>query len=629
MKIITFILLLFTLGANWSQDSFQDVLTNHKGSVTINYKTAFNFINEENGVLKGVEFEILEDFYKWVELKYDVEIKREYQPVKSFSDLYQSIKFPESNGVFGVCSFSITKERLKEVKFSPAYLPDIEVMVSSSDLPILKDSSEFSAKFGNAKAITVKGSTFEEDVVSLKTLLTDIPIEYVSNTEEVVTTVQHQMNCYGFVELPIYFDLYQKGVKLNRQNLFLVQREGYGIIYPLESDWNEPLWEYFQEDNTKKKHQEILAKYFGSELVKFISEIQGSTDEQKNVLLLTKENELESLVADNLKLSLENEKLDNEKTKAERKILESKEETLEWLIIFGVISFLVILAIVMYAYYLKTKDHKVILAQKLEVEKQKDIVVEKHRLITDSIHYAKTIQNAMLQGENHVNKNLPDHFVFFQPKDVVSGDFYWSKIVDGYCYFASVDCTGHGVPGGFMSVLGISLLNDILFDHYLLTPAEILDKLDQRVIEELDQSDKEGSSKDGMDISLSRINLKTLELVWSGAHNPLYIFRNGELIELKPNKQPIGYYEYGKPFDNKNLQLQKGDMIYSSTDGYPDQFGGVKGKKLKSSGFKNLLSKIQLLSTKEQKKYLERHFMEWKGENEQVDDACVIGMRIG
>lgn len=440
--------------------------------------------------------------------------------------------------------------------------------------------------------------------------------------------IQSNNNCFGYVELPNYFNLYQQGIKLNRQNLFLVQREGYGIIYPLGSDWNEPMWQYFQDENNRKKVQQILQKYFGLELIQFISEIQSSTDEQKNLLLLTKENELESLLAENLKLSLENEKLDNEKSKAERDVLENYEKTLEWLIILGIISFVIILSLVIYAYYVKNKDHKVISKQKKEVELQKDIVVEKHRLITSSIHYAKTIQNAMLQGEEHVNKQLPDHFVFFRPKDVVSGDFYWSKIVGDYCYFAAVDCTGHGVPGGFMSVLGISLLNDILFDHDLLSPAEVLDKLDARVIHELGQSDKEGSSKDGMDISLCRINLKTLELVWAGAHNPLYVYRSGELIELKPNKQPIGYFEYGKPFDNQFLQLQKDDMIYSSTDGYPDQFGGDRGKKFKSSGFKNLLSRIQLLSTIEQKKYLERHFTEWKGENEQVDDACVIGMRI-
>jgi len=345
--------------------------------------------------------------------------------------------------------------------------------------------------------------------------------------------------------------LYQEGIKLNRQNLFLVQREGYGIIYPLNSDWNEPMWQYFQEEHNQKKVQEILQKYFGLELIQFIQEIQSSSDSQKKLLLLTRENEMEVLVAENLQLSLENEQLDNEKSKAERDVLENTEQTLEWLIILGVISFVIILSLVIYAYYLKNKDHKIISDQKKEVELQKDIVVEKHRLITSSIHYAKTIQSAMLQGENHVNKELPDHFVFFKPKDVVSGDFYWSKVVGEYCYFAAVDCTGHGVPGGFMSMLGISLLNDILYDHDLLMPSEVLDKLNARVIHELGQSEKEGSSKDGMDISWSRINLKTLELVWAGAHNPLYVYRKGELIELRPNKQPIGFYEYGKPLDTQ------------------------------------------------------------------------------
>lgn len=605
-----------------AQNSYQQLLSAKKADVEIRYKDAGKFVNDQSGYLSGAEFEILEHFFRWVEEKEGVEIHRNYVKYDDFGKMLKTITAsPDSSGIFSICSYSITQERLQELRYSPSYMPDIEVLVSSSDLPIVKDTNDLINHFKHSTALTVKGSTFEQDILQIKQLLPDLSINYVPSHAEVISGITNGKNTFGFLELPTYLDLFQEGIKINRQNVFLIQREGIGFVYPLNSDWHSAVWQYFQDENNRAEVQSILLKYFSHELLSFINEIDASSENQMQILLLAREKDIETLRIENQELIYENDKLE-----AAQKLANA--DAWRIYLIIGIGALVIVLFLAGLAYKIKSKDHQVILKQKQEVEEQKNIIEEKHRLITDSIHYAKTIQNAMLQGEEHTNSSLPDHFVFFSPKDVVSGDFYWSKIMNEYCYFAAVDCTGHGVPGGFMSVLGISLLNDILFDHDLLTPAEILDKLSDRVIKELDQSDKEGSSKDGMDISLVRINLNTLELVWSGAHNPLYIFRKGNLIELKADKQPIGYYPYSNPFTNQSLQLEKGDMIYSSTDGYPDQFGGENDKKLKSSGFKKVLSKAQLLSTKEQKKFLTNYFEEWKGNREQVDDACIVGMRI-
>lgn len=616
------LLLIFIAGITTAQDSFQTILEEGEGTVEIRFKGAGQFVYETQGEIQGAEYEILEDIFDWVEEREGVTINRNYQKYDDFEKMYESVAGnPDYAGVFSICSYSITAERLKSVKFSPSYLPDIEVMISSKDLPVVKDSSELKEKFKYAKAITVQGSTFEEDIVSLGELIPNIQIEYVSSHTEVIEKIITSQNTFGFLELPTYLELFEKGAKVNRQNLFAVQRDGYGFIYPLNSDWHGVVWDYFQDEDNKEKVRTILLKYFSLEMIEFLNEVNSTSGNEMQVLLLAREKDIEELRFDNQQLLIDNERLANDKRLAEA-------DAVKVYLYFGIGALIIVLSLSGLAYYIKAKDHKVISRQKEEVEKQKDIIFEKHKMITDSIHYAKTIQNAMLQGEEHVNDQLPDHFVFFAPKDVVSGDFYWSKIINEHCYFATVDCTGHGVPGGFMSVLGISLLNDILFDNERLTPAEILEKLSERVIKELDQTGEDGSSQDGMDISLARINLDTLELVWAGAYSPLYIFRAGELIELKGNKQPIGYYPSKKPFDNQKLQLIKGDMIYCSTDGYPDQFGGERGKKLKSSGFKKLLSEVQMLSTDEQKNYLKRHFQDWKGNNDQIDDACVIGMRV-
>lgn len=604
------------------QDAFEAILQNGKGTVEIRYKDAGQFVNDASGKITGAEYEIIESFFQWVESKEGVEIQRIYNKYEDFGEMYMSIADnPHESGVFSICSYSVTAERLKEVKFSPSYMPDIEVMVSSKDLPVVKDSTELTEKFKYSKAVTVKGSTFEADILDLAELIPNLNIKYVASHADVIKEISTHKNTFGFLELPTYLELFENGVNINRQNLFAVQRDGYGFIYPINSDWHGMVWEYFQNEENKVIIRDILLKHFSYEVIEFLEEVNSSSSNEIQILLLEREKDIEELRFDNQQLLIDNERLDKEMKLAEA-------DAVKTYLFIGIGMLVIVLFLSGLAYYIKNRDHKVIVRQKEEVEQQKNIIEEKHRLITDSIHYAKTIQNAMLQGEEHTNEELPDHFVFFVPKDVVSGDFYWSKVIGSHCYFAAVDCTGHGVPGGFMSVLGISLLNDILFDHNLLTPAEILEKLTDRVIKELDQTGEEGASRDGMDISLARINLETLELVWAGAHNPLYIFRKGKLIELKANKQPIGYYPYRKPFDDQTLQLEKGDMIYSSTDGYPDQFGGERGKKLKSSGFKQVLSEAQLLSTVEQKKYLLHHFKAWKGACEQVDDACVVGMRI-
>jgi ligand-binding sensor domain-containing protein len=278
------------------------------------------------------------------------------------------------------------------------------------------------------------------------------------------------------------------------------------------------------------------------------------------------------------------------------------------------------------------QKEKVILEEKVELRtKQLDernkVVEEKNKDILDSIHYAKRIQEALLKEEGHTSKHLPEHFVLFMPKDIVSGDFYWAMEKGKHWYVAAVDCTGHGVPGAFMSMLGMSFLNDILSGNQLLSPSEILDQLCNKVVKELRQTGESGGSKDGMDISLIRIDLITRELQWAGANNALNIIQNGQLYEIKADKQPIGYYPEQKPFTNHVIQLQANECVYIFTDGYADQFGGPKGKKFKYKQLEDLIFANHNLPAEEQKMLLKKTFIDWKGNLEQIDDVCVIGIK--
>jgi serine phosphatase RsbU (regulator of sigma subunit)/tetratricopeptide (TPR) repeat protein len=263
--------------------------------------------------------------------------------------------------------------------------------------------------------------------------------------------------------------------------------------------------------------------------------------------------------------------------------------------------------------------------QKLLVENKNEIIEEKQKEIIASITYAKRIQQAILPPDKLVKEFLPNSFILYKPKDIVAGDFYWIEKIDDVILIAAADCTGHGVPGAMVSVVCNNALNRSLREFGLKDPGKLLDKTRELVIEQFEKSEEE--VKDGMDISLCALSDKTNQLLWAGANNPLWIIRDGELTDIKSNKQPIGKYIEPKPFSTHTLQLEKGDTIYIFSDGYADQFGGERGKKFKASAMKELLLKIQHNTMEEQKQLLEQTFETWKGSLEQVDDVLIIGIR--
>jgi serine phosphatase RsbU (regulator of sigma subunit)/HAMP domain-containing protein len=271
-----------------------------------------------------------------------------------------------------------------------------------------------------------------------------------------------------------------------------------------------------------------------------------------------------------------------------------------------------------------------------EVVRQKEEIVAKnaeleilYKQVTDSIHYAKRIQEAILPPEGFINKVLPSSFVLYKPKDIVSGDFYWIEKKGDLVYFAAVDCTGHGVPGAFMSLVGHNILKDIISNSSISKPSEIMDKLREGVLNTLHNERSGKETKDGMDMTLCAYNSKNMELQYAAAFNPLYIIRDHELIEHKANKFPIGAFIGEKQnFTNHTIQLQKGDQIYIFSDGYADQFGGPRGKKFMVGNFRKLLAEISALEPHAQKGILENTLADWRGDQEQVDDVLVIGVKV-
>jgi len=269
-----------------------------------------------------------------------------------------------------------------------------------------------------------------------------------------------------------------------------------------------------------------------------------------------------------------------------------------------------------------------IISQRDEIEKKIIEIEKQHKHITDSINYAKKIQEAMLPANEIFKNNFADFFILFKPRDVVSGDFYWAEKFDNKIIYAVADCTGHGVPGAMVSMLGISLLNKITTQNINLKASEILDQLREEMKISLKQTGlNSNESRDGMDIALCLIDIDTKELQYSGAYNSLYIHRNNKLLELKANRQPIGVYAREKNFTNHEFQLQTNDIVYSFSDGFSDQFNPNREKYM-IKRFKQFLVNIADHDLQKQKEFIENEFTEWKSHIRQMDDIVITGIKI-
>ena len=285
-----------------------------------------------------------------------------------------------------------------------------------------------------------------------------------------------------------------------------------------------------------------------------------------------------------------------------------------------------------------------------EIEKQKQHIELIHKELSESIDYAKRLQTSILPDVNILGKNIKDHFIVFYPRDKVSGDFYWWAHIEGHTVITIADCTGHGVPGAFMSMLGMSFLREIVEKEYITHPGIILRRLRKEIIKALKQRGIPGEQKDGMDMSLISIDHNNKILQFAGANNPVYIVTDTELqlleeyknpvkqfteengslklFEIKPDKMPIAIYERMDNFSTVTLKYKEGDKFYLFSDGYADQFGGPQGKKFKYKAFKRLILQTATLSMNEQKEALEKTFIDWKNSYPQVDDVTVMGIEI-
>lgn len=415
---------------------------------------------------------------------------------------------------------------------------------------------------------------------------------------------------------------FSEAIKYSLQSLKLSQSIGKLMESSLAA---KSLYDAYKKTNNYKSALEMYELYISlrdsvrnEENTRTIIQKQFQYDYDKKTL----SDSIKNLEADKVR------RAESAKEKAE-----SANQRQQKMYLFIGLGIAILFGIFIYNRFEVTKKQKIIIEeQKSKVSLAYDELEEKNKEILDSITYAKRIQGAILPSKKIVKEHLQESFILYKPKDIVAGDFYWMESFDkssdanNIILFAACDCTGHGVPGAMVSVVCHNALNRSVREYGLRIPGEILDKTRSIVIQEFEKSDEE--VKDGMDISLCALNLKESILYWAGANNPLWIIRNSELIEYKPDKQPIGKYADAKPFATQKIQLQKNDCLYIFTDGYADQFGGEQGKKYKAAKMKSLLLSIHTQPMEAQSVIINANFEQWKGNLEQVDDICMIGVKI-
>ncbi len=418
------------------------------------------------------------------------------------------------------------------------------------------------------------------------------------------------------------------GLNLNTENY--TGEDGEPISWEMANFYNMPLLHVFNT-LTNIQYEIKNAEY------QALTDIINSGNQDLNTALFSQITDLNSKY-DAIKKQEEITKLQSENVKgmellnAKDSELNDSKQTIVYFILV-ILVFLILVFFVIRSNYLRkqinktlVKQKEIIESQKSEVELQKHLVEEKQKEIIDSISYAKRLQEAILPPQDFINKHISNNFILYKPKDLVAGDFYWAESIGDLFFIAAADSTGHGVPGAMVSVVCSNALNRTVKEFGLTETGKILDKTRELVVETFEKSASE--VKDGMDISLLCIDTKNKKVTWSGANNALWYIQNNQLLIIKSDKQPIGKTEKPSPFTTHELEYNNGTTFYLFTDGFADQFGGEKGKKFKYKQLEELLLNHNNLSLSEQSNLLNKKFESWKGHLEQVDDVCVIGVKI-
>ncbi|GEM_PF-3509538 len=634
---------LLTLISVLGQNSWTDLQKTGKGEVVVYYTDVKPFVYfQGNDSLKGIEYELFEAFIGFVNQKYRLMPKVRYVYLATFNELHEYMKTAPT-GAFALSAFSITESRKNYFQFSPPYMPDVEIMVSSENLPVIQDSTEFIQIFQKAKALTLQGTTFESELLKLKKLQPTLRIEYEQKHDYVYDRISQDSNLFSFANLADYLYRSKTRYPMKRQIIFKTEREGLAIVMPRNTDWNEPISAFFASDTFPKVTKKILQKYLGEDVRELVLKMaKEDTQAQEQIALLKEEN-----IINQQKIRFDEDKIEQQS-----------------LLNRAFIAFVMILAIFVVISYvafrvqqsqkkLLAKQNKQIESQRTQLEAQnealqnrekelqhknteiqaKNTAIQKqNQSITDSIRAAQVIQDALLPFQSTLDELFKDHFLLYLPQSIVSGDFFWVSRIENKTFVAVIDCTGHGVPGAFMSMIGQAYLNKIINENHIYEPHHILENFHENVWVNLKQDEIKEHTAYGMDVCMTVIEKDTkdnIKLYFAGAKRPLFYIHKERLHEIRGTRRSIGGRPKKKftPFKTHEILLNAGDVIYLTTDGYVDN-GNPKRQNFGSQQLIKLLQANYAKPLTVQGEILLQALKEHQQDAEQRDDITVLGVRI-
>jgi len=638
---------IFGQDKNLQDDSLQIQLTRAEKIAETNYDSAFSILQTiiKNCLKKNKEYELaqaynLAGFCQYFKSNYALSLTY-YQKSEKIAEQYnyKTILLSLHNhlGTF-YKKQKLLKEALREFK------------KGSSVAEELKDSINIASFKNDIGLVYELDNKINEAIVNFKEALSI----YRSQGDKIGMSysLDYMGEAYAlqnkFAEaLKIMQEALTIRKSLNNQAPISINLNNIGEIYLMQKKYSDAVPYLLESERISKKINytdlrnhtlQLLAQcyynlsefkkaydYFGES-----AQIKDSIYTEKNSRII---NEMEGKYQ-NEKKQLQIESLHQQNELKETKLSKQK-TTIVLVLIAAILAGITVIFIFMSNRKIK-KAHKIISKQKEiveqakhKVETQKELIEEKNKEILDSIHYAKRIQRAVITSDQYISKHLTDFFVLYKPKDIVSGDFYWALEFDTQFYLATADCTGHGVPGAFMSLLNISIFNEVIIEKQITAPHLVLNEARKDIIKALNPEGQVEEGKDGMDCILTCFDFKNNILQYSAANNSFYIVRENKLIVCPADKMPVGKSPRDhESFTLRSVELQKGDIVYTLTDGYPDQFGGPKGKKFKYKQLEEILLDVNQLSLEEQKNILSERFESWRGNLEQVDDVLLIGIRI-
>ena len=589
----------------WRWGKYDNAIASYQAAIRI-----FDKINNSEGVANclnniGLIYDNIGEENKSLDFhKQALQIRRQINKPAQISESLNNI--------------AITKTKLLGKKLKKQYGSDWENIVykSSGSDHIISIFSECLANFNESKKIRDSLNDVEgmaeicSNIGNIYTYAGNFKLAEI-NYKKAITIYTAQNNIAG--------------AALNKLSLgYIYYRTG---NYKLALSYLEEVLEFFKQHNLNEYLKDTYDK------LSDLYETQGNTNKALEYYKLYTVIKDTLLNTENYKQFAELQTQYETEKKQQRIEMLNKDQALKdtrikqqfYFIVFFILVSLLVGALVV-LFYRQSKQRKL---TNIELERKNVLITEQKKEITDSIQYASRLQQAILPPNELLMQLIPKHFIFFKPRDIVSGDYYYVAEKNGLAIIVTADCTGHGVPGALMSMLGAAILNELLAKMTDISPDHILNELRTQIIRSLHQSGRAGEHRDGMDLALYILDNANRQLYFSGANNPVIIARNGELIELKPDKMPIGIYEKGNlPFSSQIVPIQDNDMIYTFSDGIIDQFGGPNGKKFLIKRFREFLIDIHKLEVSVQRERLDKAFTEWKGTFEQVDDILVIGVKV-